>query len=117
MASLVEWIEHELDGKDIVEAVVIGEYGWGSGWGKSAFHEEKCAKQIPWNMRGIALTWEQAKPLLDYEFSDGYGSPECHAIYVWSKDKVMWITQYDGSTTLSSMPRNPLNCQPDMPGG
>jgi hypothetical protein len=96
MANLVKWIESCIPD---VEYVTIG--------------AKECGDDPLPNL----YTWEEAKKMLDYEFSDGLGSPECHAVYVWGKDRVGFVVQYDGSTSFHWVPRNPIECVPDMPGG
>ena len=52
---------------------------------------------------------------LDYEYSTGYGSQDCHTILVWttvpdhsySTGNVYSIHEYDGSTSIISVPRHP----------
>ena len=81
MSTFAEDIERAAGGAERIEAVVI------------------------WPLR--VLSWHEARPLLDYDYDDGFGAPDCHAVYVWTEDKVLWVTQYDGATTNSSAPRNP----------
>ena len=121
-SNLVRWIEESLASDETVIGVVIGEYGWGrSSWEQPGFGEETVIGEesvispIPWDKRGIVLTWAEARPLLDY-FDAGYGSPGCHHIYVWTTQRVLFISQYDGSTSLESVPRDPVACRPVMPG-
>ena len=109
MANLVKWIEELAEGEPIL-GVIIGEMGWGD------YGSEDVA-QYAQQPKGKLLTWEEAKPLLDYEFNDGYGAPGCNAIYAWTKDFVIAISQYDGSTSPFRVPRNPQDCTPEMPGG
>jgi hypothetical protein len=54
---------------------------------------------------------------LDHEFSDGYGSPGCPALYAWSDGFVFIVTTYDGSTSWSAVPRHPGEHTPQMFGG
>lgn len=109
MANLVQWIE-EMAGDDPVEAVVIGRLGWGD-YGKDR------VPQYDEQRRGVVLSWTEARPMLDYDFDDGYGAPGCNAITVWTAGKVMFVSQYDGATCLHSVPRHPVAHDPDMPGG
>ena len=91
--------------------VVIGEMGWSSGYNK---------EKVPLydvQPRGKVLSWEQAAPFLDYEYDNGYGAPECNAVYVWTETRVLFVTQYDGATCIHSVPRNPEDIDPEMPGG
>jgi len=109
MSNLVDWIERGFENEDI-EAVVIGGTGWSD-------YNEECIPDYKDQPRFEVLTWDKARKWLDYEFDSGYGSPKCNAIYVWSKNLVMFISQYDGSTTVHTVPRNPIKCHPVMPGG
>jgi hypothetical protein len=109
MSNLVKWIEEEASGEEI-EAVVIGEMGWEDYGAEDVPNYEKQPK-------GKVIDWEEAKKWIDYEFDSGYGAPGCNAIYVWTTNKVMCIVQYDGSTRIHSIPRNPTDVMPDMPGG
>ena len=43
----------------------------------------------------------------DYDFDSGYGGQECHDFYIWTKSKVLFIWEYDGSTHISHVLRNP----------
>ena len=115
MANLAQWIRQGL-GEPI--AVVIGAYGWGTlDSGEPGYGEESCPSQIPREKRGVVLKWADARPLLDYEFDPGYGAPRCHAVYVWSKEDVLFISQYDGSVGFCVIPREPRAVVPEMPGG
>ena len=136
--SVKEWGEPELQSTgnaysellaylepgEVVEAIVFGAFGWGSwdeddeGSNAMGYQEDMLKEFIPWNKRGKLLTLEEAKPHMQcWSFDGGYGAPECYATYVWTNQRVIWVTQYDGSTCLDSMPRNPVACVPDMPGG
>ncbi len=109
MNTLKEWIKEEA-GDELVEAVVIGEMGWGT---YNSENVPNYAKQP----RGKVLSWDQAVKWLSYRFDAGYGSPECNAITAWTSTKVMFVVQYDGSTSLHSVPRHPVDHMPEMPGG
>ena len=60
---------------------------------------------------GKLYAWEEAKPLLDYEYNAGYGGMDCHGIYIWTPQSVLIIHEYDGSTWPELIPRHPV---PDM---
>lgn len=105
-------LKAELRINEEVEGVVFGQYGW-SGYG-----EDDCVNPIPKDKIGVLLTLEEARPLMQgWSFNGGFGSPECYATYVWTNQRVIWVTQYDGSTNLDSAPRHPMDCVPEMPGG
>lgn len=110
MANLINWITKEANGEKI-EAVVIGEMGWGEYNTESNPNYEKIK-------RGKVYTWEEATPLLNYEFNSGFGAPECNAFYAYTKNWIISVSQYDGSTSPFRIPRNPTEgIEPSMPGG
>lgn len=109
MSNLIDWITECVDGESI-EGVVIGKMGWGD-------YGSKDVPQYETQQRGVVLSWEEAKPMLDYEFNNGFGFPACNPIYVWTTTRVMFVLQYDGSTSMSWIPRNPTAVMPGMPGG
>ena len=84
-----------------IEAVVIGRRG--NGW----FDEPQEAQPV--------LSWGEARERLDYEYDDGFGGAECHAIYAWTPTRVLFVHEYDGSTTVVSVPRNPAASKPVFP--
>ena len=107
--TLKNWIEETADGEKIISAV-IGEMGGGDYGAKDIDGYYRSPKNK-------VLSWEDAIPHLEYEFDSGYGEPGCQAIYVWTETKVMFVSQYDGSTAIEWVPRNPIDTKPSMPGG
>lgn len=100
-----------LEEGEVVEAIVFGEWGWGG-------YREPKDIPIQKDMQGIVLTPEQARPLMKgWTFYCGYGAPQSYAANIWTNKRVFWVTEYDGSTTLDSAPRNPTAYIPEMPGG
>lgn len=45
---------------------------------------------------------------LDYEYCKDSGIQDCHDIYIWTHDFVYYIHEYDGSTRIAFVPRNPF---------
>ena len=109
MANLVQWLEQSAAGEPI-EAVVIGEMGWGD-------YGSEAVPSYDQQRRGEVLSWDEALPMLDYEFDDGFGAPGCNAITAWTASKVIFIDQYDGATGPVVIPRHPTAHMPKMPGG
>lgn len=70
--------------------------------------------KVPPRFTNQLLTVDEAKPLLDYEYDPSFGTAECHAVYVWGKDYVYFVSEYDGSTMINSVPREPTNVTPSM---
>lgn len=95
-------------GNEPIIAIVVGDYAWGGYGDQSTVPDEK---------RGVVLTWDEAAPMLDYEYDAGFGAPECNAVYAWTADRVIAVSQYVGATWLYSIPRNPTSEMPKMAGG
>lgn len=64
-------------------------------------------RDIPKEMEGRPLTWQAVWPFLNYIYDSGYGSQDCHDIRVYTKDYIYYIHEYDGSTRVQSIERNP----------
>lgn len=121
MSAYSELREFLNDG-EAIEAIVFGPWGWGFApqdgeeWERG--YEEPSAPPVPFEMRGKVLSEEQAEPYMQsWSFYGGYGAPDCYATYIWTTERVIWVTQYDGATGLDAAPRNPAETMPDMPGG
>lgn len=56
---------------------------------------------------GKCISWAEAAPLLNYEFYAGFGGMDCHDIVFWTETKVFYIHEYDGSTSIQYVERNP----------
>lgn len=99
----------EVAGKEEIIAIVIGEMGWED-------YNDKGKPEYK-SVIGKLLTWKEAAPILDYSYNTGYGAPDCQAVIAWTETKVIFVVQYDGSTSIHSVPRNPVSHIPCMPGG
>ena len=93
----------EVAGDEPIEAVVVGAHG--DAWFEK--QEKRSSYQV--------LTWKEARAQLDYEYDDGFGGADCHAIYAWTQTRVLFVSEYDGSTTIASVPRNPTESKPIFP--
>lgn len=116
---LIDWITEEAAGEEI-QAVVIGRMGWAHGSGNEDMANDYGCEDIPNYVNcpvNKVLSLEEARPWLEYSFDAGYGSPGCQSITAWTPNKVIFISQYDGSTSVESVPRNPVDHEPKMPGG
>jgi hypothetical protein len=108
MAVLKDWILTEAGDENVI-GVVLGPI--------SEYQMEKCP-HIPLNYpKNQVLSWEEALPWIEYEFYDGWGLEECFPLFAWTENKVIAISCYDGSTSVFSVPRNPCDIEPFMPGG
>jgi hypothetical protein len=55
----------------------------------------------------VLMTWEQVRPLCDREYSTDFGAQECPDFCAWTPTRVLFIHEYDGSTYVRTVPRNP----------
>lgn len=83
-------------------------------WEKEDRNADDWRIRVPPEKTGIILSWDEAKPMLSYPWSRGYGSAQCHALYAWTETSVIVVTECDGSTDLACIPRNPVACEPRM---
>lgn len=121
IGASLELREFMMEG-EYVEAIVFGPWGWGSaprdGQEWEYGHGEPSPPPVPFELRGKVLTLAEAEPYMQsWSFNGGYGAPDCYATNIWTNKRVIWVTQYDGSTNLDSAPRYPTASMPDMPGG
>jgi len=111
MSNLKQWVLRAANGENI-EAIVLG---------KPRKRVDQPAN-VPWNdwdetKLNKVLSWEEAEPLIDYNFDSSYGTPGCHAVTAWTKNRIIFVSQYNGATSIESAPRNPSDHEPKMPGG
>lgn len=104
MANIADWME-KMAGDEPIEAVVIGAHDDDMFNGS----DDKPFNDAP---IGCVVSWETAKPFLQYEFDNGYGGAECHPVYVWTKTWLFVISEYDGATGPAKFPRNPMDIDP-----
>jgi hypothetical protein len=92
----------ELAGDERIEAICIGDKGWRADPGPIKYFDN----------------YMDAKETLCYEFDDGYGGPEGHVLYAWTKNFVIVPGYYDGSEWYVKVPRNPTReIRPERIGG
>jgi hypothetical protein len=74
----------------------------------SPFYRSDCArKELSKHLDKQVISWEEAAPFLDYPYDTGYGAQDCHDIVAWTENKVIYIHEYDGSTSVCYLDRNP----------
>lgn len=119
--DLIEYLEEN----EVLEHIVFGSWGWG-GYNEPGCDDvdDECNElppnpPVPLGQRGVVHEFspEVISWMNGWSFYGGYGAPDCYAVRVWTNQRVIWVTQYDGATGLDSAPRNPSNFMPDMPGG
>lgn len=110
MTNAWDELQEDLEPNEIIEAIVFGNWGWNG-------YKEPNPPFISLDHREILLTSEEAKPLMqDWSFYSDYGSPLTYAVYIWTNKRIFWVTQYNGSTNLNSIPRNPQAILPEIFG-
>lgn len=62
------------------------------------------------------VNWPTARKALDYEYDAGYGGADCQPIYAWTETRVILCHEYDGSTGVLWVPRNPTDIEPQFGG-
>ena len=72
MANLKEWLLEQA-GDEPIEAVVIGEMGWGD-------YQSEMIPNYHDMPKGELLSWDEAARWLDYDFDCGFGAPEGQAV-------------------------------------
>lgn len=98
MQTFAQIIEEAVFGAPI-EAVVIGRDGRATG---------PCEFE-PW--QHVVLSWGEGRPHLDYEVDN---SGAGHAIYVYTPAHVVFLTEYDGTYSLKTVPRHPVGGEPEV---
>lgn len=56
--------------------------------------------------------WADAAKKIDYEYYNGFGGADCHAVIAWGEKYVYFVHEYDGATGINCVPRNPMACAP-----
>lgn len=93
-------IEKAAGGAENIKRVLIGHYGGYKG------HDSERATP---HLVGELWKWSQVRGVLDYPWDRGYGGAKCHPVVVWTDKHVITVHEYDGSTGLRRVPRNPEN--------
>lgn len=91
----------EFVGSEPILAIAVGPERSGGGWWKNSKPDHQLGS--------APVSWEQAFPVLNYEYDAGYGGQDCHDIWVWTATRIISVHEYDGSTCLISVARNPEN--------
>lgn len=87
-----------------IESVVIATYG--------GYYNDDGNKAIPKEFIGKPVCFGDVREYFDYEYDDGFGGTECHAIYLYTQNFIVFVSEYDGATSVDCIPRNPIECTP-----
>jgi hypothetical protein len=107
MSTFAEDIE-EVAGEEPILSVVIAPFN-------SSYDDEECPRddRVPLKK---AIPWADARAHLNYDYDVGFGGADYHPIYAWTATRVLFVHEYDGSTGIVWVPRNPMDCTPKMNG-
>lgn len=111
MTTFAEDIEEVAAGEPI-EAITVAPFGHHYG----PEERERDDKGLPRAVWNTAYPWAALRPFLDYQYDTGYGGMDCHSIVAWTASQVIFVHEYDGSTSVVSAPRNPGDFEPDDSG-
>lgn len=105
MANIKERLERiENKNSERIIAVVVGKHY--NDW----FDEDRR----PTHQRNTVLSRDDGLALLDVEYDNGYGGADCFPMYAWTQNWIIVILEYDGSTGIGCIPRNPIDCEPNF---
>lgn len=109
MSNIKEWlIEAEKFYGETIEAIVVGPHDKRPGrWGA----DDKALSD-----ENVILSRDDGLRKLDQEYDSGYGGADCFPMYTWTKSRVFFIGEYDGSTGITWAPRNPVALEPQFSG-
>lgn len=92
--------EAERDSGETIEAIVVGQHD------RARFDESPLADE------NVLLSREDGLAKLDQDYDNGYGGADCFPFLAWTKSYVYFVSEYDGATGLSAVPRHPLAVEP-----
>ena len=81
--------------------------------------DEPRPPAVPRHRQGeVLMPYEAGSYMAGWRFErhDWHG-PTAYAANIWTDRRAIWMTQYDGSTWLESMPLAPTAMIPSIPGG
>lgn len=87
-----------------IEKVCIGPYAGLNSLRNRALDRENI---VPKEKTGTLISPSEAETYLSYPFDSKYGDLRCHSVVVWSKTRVVFVVQYDGSARIESVFRDP----------
>lgn len=106
MTNLRKWLEDAVsEYGEPLEAVVVGRHA-----------DRKYNDHQVYEDENVVLSPEAALIKLDQEFDNGFGGENCFPFIAWTASRVFFVSEYDGSTGLSWVPRNPVAIEPEFSG-
>lgn len=71
-----------------------------------AFYPDKKFRPAD-DLAGTLVFYEKTLEVMNYTYDSGFGSMDCHDLKMWSEEYVYYIHEYDGSTSIAKLLRNP----------
>lgn len=105
--TLAQEIEEAANGEPI-EAIVVGLRRDGD----PPWRDDPQPEEGDFPTPDVVLTWDEARPHLDYTYDAGFGGQDCHSLYAWTASRVLFVAEYDGSTRVTWVHRNPTATTP-----
>lgn len=103
LANIKTWLlEYEEEFGEPVEAIVVGK------------HDDRMFDDNALPDENIVLSREAGLAKLDQDYSNGFGGADCYPFYAWTKSRVFFMCEYDGSTGPNWVPRAPQNIEPEF---
>lgn len=88
-----------------IESVVIA--------ARYSYHDDDDDRTVPKEFIGKPVCFGDVRDYLDYEYDTGYGGADCNPIYLYTRNFIVFVSEYDGATNINCIPRNPIECEPD----
>jgi hypothetical protein len=105
MANLRTWLEEaEFECGEEILAMVVGQH-YKRKWEYELLPDEN-----------VILSREAGLRKVNEEYDSGYGGADCYPLYAWTKSRVFFVSEYDGATSLSWVPRDPVSIEPEFSG-
>lgn len=106
LANIKQWLQEELTNTgETLTAVVVGRHD------RLRFRKDPLLPD-----ENVVLSPQAGLAKLDVEFDSGFGGADCFPMFAWTENRVYFIHEYDGATSLAWVPRNPCACVPDFSG-
>ena len=101
--------------KELMEALLPNEKVEKIVFGSEPTFFSKGRYPVPEDKAGKAMSLQEAEPYMkDWKFDALHKN--CYATYIWTDQRVFFVSNYDGSMQLEWVPRNPTDIEPDMIG-
>lgn len=79
-------------------------------------HRNEPTPPIPPELFGVVLTEAQAKPLMQtWRAKNNFGSALVYPFYAYTNKGIWFMREWDGSTHLQCIPRDPYNMGENLP--